>query len=514
MSAQANVTAQSLDQQIEEHFDDQLWRLNNLYWIVNEKGEKVKFQMTAVQFDLFMELWYSTIILKSRQHGITTEVCIIFLDTSLFNDNIRCAIIAHNREDAESFFQDKIKFAYDNLEPDVKEWRKADTSSTRELKFNNNSAIRVGTSMRSSTNQYLHISEFGKTCRKYPEKAKEIKTGALNTVHVGQVIIIESTAEGKGGDFFEFCETAKKARLSNTPLTPLDMKFFFYGWFEDPRNQLDAENVPIPDKLQEYFTSLENLKEHWRGNQVIRGGINLTQRQKAWYAKKWVIQGDEMKREHPSTPEEAFETTIVGAYFTHQFQAIYREGRIKAVPHVPGIPVDTYWDIGIDDTTDIWFVQPRGGVFAVIDFLEHNGEGLDYYARELRRREQDRGYEYGRFMFPHDVKVREWGPGKTRVQQAARYGIKATPAPVVIKEDQIAATREVLPLCIFDEEKCAEGIKSLENYRKEWDEHNGCYRNQPLHDWASNAADAFHVFSTSVNLYGAQGLEGFQPKRK
>lgn len=513
MSATNSTAARSVDQQIESLFKDQLWRLNNLYWIINEKGEKVKFEMSLVQLTLYMDLWYSNVILKSRQHGITTEVCIIFLDTALFNDNVRCAIIAHNREDAESFFQDKIKYAYDNLDDELRAWRKADTSSTREIKFNNNSAIRVGTSMRSSTNQYLHISEFGKTCRKYPEKAKEIVTGALNTVHVGQVIIIESTAEGKTGYFYDFCQAAQKAKFSDTPLTPLDMKFFFYAWYDDPRNELNPEGVVISEKLQEYFRSLET-KEHWRGNEIIPGGIKLTARKKAWYAKKWNVQGDEMKREHPSTPEEAFEAAIEGAYFSHQFEAIYREKRIKLVPHVPGIPVDTFWDIGMDDTTDIWFVQPRGGMFAVINFIEHNGEGLAYYARRLRDFQTEFDYEYGRHMFPHDMKVREWGPGMSRVEQAAKYGIKAEVAPVVLKEDQIEASRAALPICIFDEEKCAEGIERLENYRKEWDERNGCYRNQPLHDWACNAADAFHVFATCINLYGGNSNAGFQPQRR
>lgn len=496
----------------EDRYADQLWRLNHLYWIINEKGERVLFQMSAVQLDLYSDLWYSNIILKSRQHGITTEVCILFLDAALWNDNIRCAIIAHNREDAESFFVDKIKYAYDNLDEGLKLWRRADTSSTRELKFSNNSAIRVGTSMRSSTNQYLHISEFGKTCRKYPEKAKEIVTGALNTVHVGQVTIIESTAEGKAGYFFDFCQEAQKAKLSSAHLTPMDMKFFFYAWYDDPKNELDPEGVPIPEKLQEYFTSLET-KEHWRGNKIIPGGIKLTARKKAWYAKKWNTQGDEMKREHPSTPDEAFEVAVEGAYFRHQFEAIYREGRIRLVPHVPGVPVDTFWDIGMDDTTDIWFVQPRGGMFAVINFLEHNGEGMAYYATRLRELQQKYGYEYGRHVFPHDMKVREWGPGQTRVEQAAKYGITAEVAPVVIKEDQVEASRGILPICMFDEEKCADGIERLENYRKEWDEKNGCYRSQPLHDWACNAADAFHVFATCAHLYGAAGLAGWQPRR-
>lgn len=480
----ANNLAINYQDEAEELFGNQLWRLNNLYWIIDEKGHRVKFQMTAVQLDLFIEMWFMELILKSRQHGITTDKCIFMLDTSLFNSNTSCAIIADNQKTAQKIFETKVKYPYENLDGDLKALLPANTDSAMELKFSNNSSILVSSSVRGLTVQYLHISEYGKICCKYPEKAREIKTGALNTVHAGQFISIESTAEGNSGDFYEYAQQSQKDRLMNVNLTPLDFKFFFYGWFEDSRNEIDPAGIPIPEALQLYFKTLESLPCYWRGNEVITGGIHLSVRKKAWYAKKWKTQGEDMKREHPSTPDEAFETRVEGSYFKSEFERIYRENRITTVPHTTGIPVDTFWDIGMDDTTDIWFIQPRGQGFAVIDFLEHNGEGLAYYARQLREKAQLYKYEYGRHLFPHDVKVREWGPGKDRIQQAHEYGIKAEPVPMLPKEDQIEAARAVLGLCWFDEQKCADGVKRLENYRHEWDDRNGCYRTNPLHDWA------------------------------
>lgn len=284
---------------------DQWWRLNNLYWIIDEQGRKVKFVPNAVQAFLYAAMWFLNIILKSRQHGITTFLCILFLDTCLFSSNVHAGIIAHNREDAEAFFQDKVQFAYDNLPDFIRASMKAETESARELAFSNGSSIRVGTSLRSSTNQLLHISEFGKLCAKYPEKAREVVTGALNTVHQGQKIFIESTAEGKTGYFYDYCQEAIDKKKRNIQLTPLDFKFFFFGWHDDPKNSLqdNHEVVTITQEMLIYFDELE------------KKGVKLTPQQKAWYVLKAGQQGDDMKREHPSTPEEAFEAVASQCFF-------------------------------------------------------------------------------------------------------------------------------------------------------------------------------------------------------
>jgi hypothetical protein len=285
-----------------KNMKDQLWRLNNLYWIIDENGNRVKFNMNAVQKALYWGMWFLNLILKSRQHGITTFICIYFLDTCLFNSNIHAGIIAHNREDAESFFKDKVQYAFNNLPESLRSATEAETESSRELAFPNGSAIRVGTSLRSSTNQLLHISEFGKLCARFPEKAREVVTGALNTVHQGQMIFIESTAEGRTGYFYDYCEKAKELKERNADLSYLDFKFFFFAWFDDPKNQSDARPDIPQDKLI-YF------------DELAKKGIKLNDRQKAWYVLKAEQQGEDMKREHPSTPEEAFEGSARDCFF-------------------------------------------------------------------------------------------------------------------------------------------------------------------------------------------------------
>jgi hypothetical protein len=313
--------------ELKENMKDQYWRLNNLYWIINEQGQRVKFIMNAVQRILFLNLWFLNIILKSRQHGVTTFICMYFLDTCLFNSNIHAGIIAHNREDAEAFFRDKVQYAFNNLPSSIRVATPAETESSRELMFPNNSVIRVGTSLRSSTNQLLHVSEFGKLCAKYPEKAREVVTGALNTVHVGQIIIIESTAEGRIGYFYDYCMKAIDLMRRKADLSPLDFKFFFFGWHDDPKNAVqNGPAIQITQDMQVYFESLQKI------------GITLSPQQKSWYVLKAAQQGDDMKREHPSTPEEAFEAVASACFFKgamegHKADRVGQFGNIKPDEH-------------------------------------------------------------------------------------------------------------------------------------------------------------------------------------
>jgi hypothetical protein len=320
------------DQELRANMKDQFWRLNHLYWIINEQGQRVKFTMNRVQTVLFWGMWFLNIILKSRQHGITTFICLFFLDTCLFNSNIHAGIIAHNREDAEAFFKDKVQYAFNNLPASLRVATPAETESSRELMFPNNSVIRVGTSLRSSTNQLLHISEFGKLCAKYPEKAREVVTGALNTVHQGQMIIIESTAEGRSGYFYDYCKKAMDLAERKADLSELDFKFFFFGWFDDPKNAVKSghELVATNQDMLVYFSELE------------KKGVKLTPQQKSWYILKAEQQGDDMKREHPSTPDEAFEAVAASCFFLgaldgHKAQRVGQFGTLVKEPHQKGV---------------------------------------------------------------------------------------------------------------------------------------------------------------------------------
>jgi hypothetical protein len=226
------------EQLLEERFSDRRWRLNNLYTIKDKAGNAIPFRMNANQEQLLSELWTLNIILKARQMGFTTLIQLVMLDACLFNSNTSAGIVAHNREDAEAFFDDKIKFAYDHLDPEIQKAVPATQDSAKSLTFANGSRIRVGTSLRSGTFQYLHVSEFGKTCAQFPAKAKEIVTGAFNAVEAGQFIAVESTAEGQEGTFYDMVMEAKRNAELQRQLTPLDFKLHFFAWWKDPTYSL------------------------------------------------------------------------------------------------------------------------------------------------------------------------------------------------------------------------------------------------------------------------------------
>lgn len=491
-----------------EKLKNRRWRIDNLYKIINKDGVEIQFKMNRVQKILYLGMWYLNLILKSRQHGITTEACIVFLDICLFTPNIQAAIIAHNKEDAEDFFHRNIKHAYDNLPNSIRNEIKSSRDSARMLRFSNGSSLRVTTSGRSGTYQLLHISEYGKICAKYPEKAREIKTGSLNTVHVGSYVIIESTAEGREGDFYQMTKKAEADYTKNVKLTKMDYKFFFFPWYWNAFNRLDPAGVVFLEYQNNYFDELRDKHK-----------VHLDKWQKAWYVKKWNIQGDDMKREHPSTWIEAFEAAIMGTFYSTQFTRIREQGRIAKVPFQPGVLVDTWWDLGVglEDTTAIWFTQDVGREIHVIDYHEDSGEGLDHYKFEiLDKWTEKKGYRYGVHGAPHDINHREWGnSAKKRVNTAAELGINFTVAPRLSKESGIGQVRKILGVCWFDEVNTTKrymkmdvGLNSLESYRKEWNEALGSYRTTPLHDWASNGADAFRTMAVLHRFRAAFEMGG------
>lgn len=472
---------------------NKLWRLNNLYYITDKAGKQIRFTMTPEQLEYFEGMHTRNIILKARQLGFTTEVCIIQLDAALF-ESAKCALIAHTLNDAKRLFREKVKYAYDRLPEEIKQANPASNDAAGELVFKKGGSLYVSTSFRGGTLRYLHVSEFGKICAKFPDKAKEIVTGAFEAVATGCFITIESTAEGKSGYFYDYCNTAEKAHIQGKPLSSLDWKFFFFSWWKNPLYAI-APVEQLPSRLEEYFSEIK-----------AKHGINLTEQQKAWYHAKEKTLGDDMKREYPSIPSEAFEQSIEGAYYARQFRELYKEKRITVLPDNSHLPVYTYWDLGVGDSTAIWFVRKVGEEFHIIDYYENSGEGLRHYMKVLKDKAQNLGYEYAEHWAPHDIDNRELsGDGKSRKQIAKegyeidgeKYSIKFNVAPRLSVDDGIESVREILPLCAFDSSKCEQGIANLEAYRKAWDDKNGCWRDKPLHDHTSHGADAFRYFAVA-----------------
>jgi len=478
-------TRKQMMMEIAEKLSDWEWRMNNLYKVINEDGEMVTFEMRPVQRKVFYSMHNRNVYLKSRQHGITTFVMIFMLDQCVFNDNVRCGVIAHGLDEAGDLFNNKIKFAYEQLPEFIKGMSPSVKKTGKILKLANNSWIRVGTSMRSGTLDFLHVSEFGKICAMYPHRAKEVVTGSFPAVPLDQTIFIESTAEGRDGYFYDICQKAEKLQLQAKKLARQDWRFHFLGWWQDPKNSLNEEETKltiIPFRLVEYFHKVEE-----------DFGIELTENQKAWYVRTEEMLGSDMKREHPTTSKEAFEETIEGAYFAKQFQKIYNEGRVGDFPHTPGVPVETFWDLGRNDYTVIWFAQRVGGRYIFIDFHRDTGHEFSHYLKLVNEWRTEKSYSYGAHIGPHDLEIADYGgDGRTRLQQAESYGIIFTKIDrVVDKQLSIDAAREWLGLCSFDEKNCKVGIAHLEKYRKQWDEKLGRWKNAPLHDECSDTSDAY-----------------------
>ncbi len=468
----------------EQRIRNPYWRINNLYWIQDKYGRKIKFQLNWAQEELYNNMWYCNVILKARQLGISTFVTLLFLDRCLFNSNLSAGIIAHTLEDAQQLFR-RVKFAYDNLPEEIKNIITADNDTAQMLKFSNDSSIRVGISLRSSTFQYLHISEFGKICAKYPDKAKEIITGSLNTIAPGQYIFIESTAEGREGYFYDICKRAQE--MKNQELSKLDFKFHFFPWWREPIYR-SGSCVPLNTEMEQYFEHLSNI------------GINLDDEQKNWYAIRHHTQSEDMRREFPSTPEESWQVSNDGSYYGKNIILSRIENRICNIPYDVEIPVHTAWDLGFNDNTSIWFFQVISKEIRLIDYVEGSGESLSYWLGVVK----SKPYVYGKHLAPHDIMVHEYSSGMTRQSMARKMGLNLIPVPKVEIIPGIDAVRNILNRCWFDEKKCSKGIRGLENYKKEWDERNACWRSQPLHNWASHSADAFRTLATGLHFIMGQ----------
>lgn len=275
--------------------------------------------------------------------------------------------------------------------------------------------------------------------------------------------------ENKGWAFFIYT-----SRGNNHGRTTYEHALQTPGWFAE---KLTAEDTPVFSEEQ-----LINIRQEY----IRIFGQELGS---ALYDQEYLC---------------SWEGAVFGAYFAAQMREAREKERITRVPHMTGIEVDTFWDLGVDDSMSIWFMQPVGKSFQFIDYYESSGYGLEHYAKVLK----EKPYVYGNHWMPHDANVREMTNAevaKSRKEVAEDLGVK--PIEVVqrarnmdlIIQVHIPTCRNVMAQCWFDEDKCSKGIMALENYRAEYDEEKKKLSNRPLHDWACHGADAFRTFAVGYN---------------
>jgi len=186
---------------------------------------------------------------------------------------------------------------------------------------------------------------------------------------------------------------------------------------------------------------------------------------------------------------------VEGAYYAKEMLKAANDERITRVPHNPATAVITAWDLGLSDTTAITFMQKVGQEIRIIDSYENSGYGLDHYVGVL----QQRGYNYSQHILPHDVRVRELGTGKSRLEVLRNLGLNnITVAPMLSVDDGIQAVRSMIPMCWFDETKCERLIDALRQYSRGWDDNGKTWKSKPLHDWSSHFADSFRYLAVGM----------------
>jgi hypothetical protein len=193
--------------------------------------------------------------------------------------------------------------------------------------------------------------------------------------------------------------------------------------------------------------------------------------------------------------ECSFEAAIKGAFYAEEMRTMLAEGRICPIKIETDVRVHTAWDLGVSDSTAIWFVQCVGRERRLVDYYEGSGVGLDHYAQVLHDKRIQHGWKYGDHYFPHDITVRELSSGISRVQSLAALGIEATPVPQSNVLDGINVTRRMLGRTWIDSNRCERGIEALRQYRREYDDKLKDWRRNPLHDWTSHGADALRTFA-------------------
>jgi len=482
---------------LQKRLQDREWRLNSwfLYKIKDKEGQVVSYKPNKAQQLLHKNQWYRNVILKARQMWFSTDIEIQALDFALFNKNMSVWIIAHDLDSAKNIFKDKIKFWYDNLPDWLKSQFKTSTDRTNEIQFSNGSTIRVDTSFRSWTLQFLHISEFWKICNKYPDKAKEIVTWAIEAVPSTWYVFIESTAEWNSWYFFDYSKEAQALQEQKKILSKLDYQFHFYPWWSQKEYTLwDNVDIVVEQEFENYFKKIE-----------YKLNIKLTEWQKKWYIKKSKILWDDMWREYPSYWQEAFELAIDGAYYEKELSLMRRQNRLCQIDYNPNLDVYTSWDLWGAwwwDETAIWFFQLFGKEIRLIDYWEWSWYSMLEIINTVIK---EKWYNIAVNYFPHDAKVHEYSTGKTRIQNAEEAWLKIEIVPSVSISDGINAVRLIFPNCFFDEKNTARGIKALSHYRRKFDDKNGMYQQKPLHNWASNGADSFRYLALSLNA-----VEGYE----
>lgn len=473
---------------------DPVWRLHNLYRIVDKHGRDIPFKPTPEQAAIIHAVYRlgqkRHVILKARQMGFSTLIELMALDAAYFGENVQAAIIDRTQPDATAKLNGKVKFAYERLGA-LRESPTMDNDST--LSWANGSAITAGKHARGSTLQLLHVSEWGPIAHEDPKRSEEIKTGALPAAENG-VILVETTFKGgKGGHLYDLVKRAQE--VTEAQRTAKDFRFWFFPWYLDPTYTLDGDASSIPPDVTRYLSEKEDEL-----------GFHFTPGQRLWYAKTKAEQGIFMFREYPTTPEEAFMAPVEGSIYGDTISSIRAAGQIRDFIWDRAFPVWSVWDIGWDDSTSIW-------LFQVVNREVHwlwNTRQRHQTAAQMWARVAKLEIPIAGTFLPWDSRSTDAASGVTykgEIEKAGATNVRVLPPTREIWA-AINAARDILHRSFIHRTHCSGGIESLEAYHTKDAASNGTVSKEPVHDWSSHDADSFRYGCEAIVLGLVKTVQG------
>ncbi len=466
-----------------------LWRLRNLYHIKRaDDGRIIKFEPRPEQqrvYDmLFKEGVKRLIILKARRLGMSTALDVLLTDQMLWNAGTQCSLVDQTAADAERKLATIAKVALDNLPPVALQCieKVRDSGSILEVSVAGEAASSffAGLRARGGTNNWLHLSEWGVIQADDPRRSEEILTGAIPSAEHGRIIIETTWKGGRGGHLWEIVKGALET--PEAAKTDKDWRVVFFPWWKDPTYVVEGDVSTISPAISQYLDNMEQTTGH-----------TFSPQQRLWYDRQSRDLGLFIFREFPTTLDECFKSPVEGAIYAGELDKLRASGAISAFKTDNSTLVHTAWDLGSPVNTVVWYFQVIGGnEIRVIDC----DMDLDMTPVQRVGHMLAKGYSYGAHFLPHDAAAtRTSGKADAQVYtEAGLANVRVLPRTHDIWIG-INACLQMFPRFSFRLPACERGLDALANYAYKRSSATGIVVQEPVHNWASHAADALRMIA-------------------
>lgn len=445
-------------------------------------------------------------VIKSRRLGVSTAVDTFMADSAVFKRGFRGFIIDQKQDDSTKKMVEIVRFAVDSLDAQILARYKFDKRNDSELRLRliseteaQDRVIFATTGGRGGDCSMLHVSEWGPISATDAARSAEIRSGAFPAARRGRRVVETTWYGGKSGDLWDLV----KPIMDGDPNA--EGEILFFPWHTDPQ-AIRFEGKLTPE-LEGYFRDLTK-----------KIGKGFSREQKLWYAAKKMEQGMFMKREYPSTLDEALSVPVPGTIYGDLVDQLREKKRIQDFPSDTQFPAYTFWDIGMSDFGCIWLIQFVGRDILLLDYVSRTGENAGFYAGWVNAKAKEHAVAIRENFMPHDAAARDKGTGKTYVQSALDAGL--TNIRVVHRTPDIwlgiNELRSLLPRCFIHSTNCSfvykdnfntipSALECLDNYHKKEETTGGIIREEPVHDRYSHGASALRTMSEAHRLGMIEG---------